>query len=108
MVTRWYRAWEIAVNKPYDERVDRWSVGCIIYEFLTSRVLFDADCDLRLADMIKTQLHETADGCTEFTNPDPSWSFVATPPYKLMMRMLSLTPKQRCNATEALGELVHF
>ncbi|CAJ0924923.1 unnamed protein product [Ranitomeya imitator] len=41
VVTRWYRAPEIILNwMHYSQKVDIWSVGCILAEMITGRVLF--------------------------------------------------------------------
>ncbi|KAM5149048.1 mitogen-activated protein kinase 14-like [Mantella aurantiaca] len=41
VVTRWYRAPEIILNwMHYNQTVDIWSVGCILAEMITGRVLF--------------------------------------------------------------------
>jgi len=45
MVTVWYRAPEIAMKDPnYTEKVDVWSVGCVIYEMITRRALIQTRC----------------------------------------------------------------
>ncbi|KAI4966367.1 hypothetical protein ZWY2020_041204 [Hordeum vulgare] len=39
-----YMAPEILLGKPdYDERVDTWSLGCVMAEMLTGEMLFKAD-----------------------------------------------------------------
>ncbi|KAM4022384.1 mitogen-activated protein kinase 12-like isoform 2-T2 [Anomaloglossus baeobatrachus] len=41
VVTRWYRAPEVILNwMHYNQTVDIWSVGCILAEMITGRVLF--------------------------------------------------------------------
>ncbi|XP_035908888.1 stress-activated protein kinase JNK-like isoform X2 [Anopheles stephensi] len=40
VVTRHYRAPEIILNMEYDTKVDIWSIGCIMAELITGRVLF--------------------------------------------------------------------
>ena len=41
VATRYWRAPEIMLNwMHYDEKVDMWSVGCIMAELLTGQVLF--------------------------------------------------------------------
>lgn len=39
--TRHYRAPEIILEYPYNEKCDVWSVGCTIYELLTGKTLFN-------------------------------------------------------------------
>ena len=41
--TRYYRAPEIILGYKYNKNCDMWSVGCIIYELLTGKMLFDPD-----------------------------------------------------------------
>jgi serine/threonine-protein kinase SRPK3 len=38
--TRHYRAPEIILKHEYNEKCDMWSIGCILYELLTGKVLF--------------------------------------------------------------------
>ncbi|GMS80974.1 hypothetical protein PENTCL1PPCAC_3149, partial [Pristionchus entomophagus] len=40
VVTRWYRAPEIVLGIPYTNKVDVWSIGCIIAELINHQVLF--------------------------------------------------------------------
>jgi len=45
MVTVWYRAPEIVMKDPnYTEKVDIWSIGCVIYEMITHKALIQARC----------------------------------------------------------------
>lgn len=43
--TRWYRSPEICFNIPFNEKIDIWGVGCIIYELLEDRPLFKSKTD---------------------------------------------------------------
>ncbi|GMS80968.1 hypothetical protein PENTCL1PPCAC_3143, partial [Pristionchus entomophagus] len=40
VVTRYYRAPEVVLGLPYNEKVDVWSIGCIFAELINRRVLF--------------------------------------------------------------------
>ncbi|GMR45174.1 hypothetical protein PMAYCL1PPCAC_15369, partial [Pristionchus mayeri] len=40
VTTRYYRAPEVVLGLPYDEKVDVWSIGCIFAELINQRVLF--------------------------------------------------------------------
>ena len=42
VVTRWYRCPELLLspNRPYDEAIDLWSIGCILAELLRRKPLF--------------------------------------------------------------------
>jgi len=50
-----YLAPEIVKNEYYGSEVDWWSLGVMIYEMLTGNVLFDADDENKLYQMILTQ-----------------------------------------------------
>lgn len=39
--TRYYRSPEIILNYPFNETCDMWSVGCMMYELLLGKILFD-------------------------------------------------------------------
>jgi serine/threonine-protein kinase SRPK3 len=39
--TRQYRAPEIILGSPYDTAIDIWSLGCMVFEFLTGDLLFE-------------------------------------------------------------------
>ena len=43
--TRYYRAPEVILKLHYTEKIDVWSIGCILYEIYTGRILFDPDKD---------------------------------------------------------------
>ncbi|CXI89197.1 serine/threonine protein kinase, putative [Plasmodium berghei] len=39
--TRPYRSPEVLLQHNYDSKIDMWSLGCILFEFLTKKILFD-------------------------------------------------------------------
>ncbi|KEG04499.1 CMGC/DYRK protein kinase [Plasmodium vinckei vinckei] len=39
--TRSYRSPEVCLQHNYDSKIDMWSLGCILFEFLTKKILFD-------------------------------------------------------------------
>lgn len=41
--TRYYRSPEVILNHPYNQTVDIWSIGCMMYELLNGKLLFDPD-----------------------------------------------------------------
>ena len=43
--TRYYRAPEVILKLNYTEKIDIWSIGCILFEIYTGRILFDPDKD---------------------------------------------------------------
>lgn len=40
LVSRFYRAPEVILGLPYDHPMDMWSIGCVLYELFTGRILF--------------------------------------------------------------------
>eukprot|EP00834_Sanchytrium_tribonematis_P001890 NODE_50_length_31184_cov_0.705099.p11 type:complete len:319 gc:universal NODE_50_length_31184_cov_0.705099:21710-22666(+) len=44
--TRWYRAPELLLRMPYDEKVDIFSFGCLLYEMRTGQALLTGDSDI--------------------------------------------------------------
>jgi len=44
--SRWYRAPELVMSygqDSYDSKIDMWSIGCILFQMLFRKVLFDAE-----------------------------------------------------------------
>jgi serine/threonine-protein kinase PRP4 len=40
LVSRFYRAPEVILGLPYEYPMDMWSIGCVVYELFTGRILF--------------------------------------------------------------------
>ena len=40
VVTRWYRAPELVFSRNYSEKIDIWSIGCILSELVLRKPLF--------------------------------------------------------------------
>lgn len=48
VVTLWYRAPELLLGyKTYSDKIDVWSLGCVVVEFFTGEVLFRSIYSLR-------------------------------------------------------------
>ncbi|KAF5901809.1 serine/threonine-protein kinase PRP4, partial [Clarias magur] len=59
LVSRFYRAPEIIIGKPYDYGIDMWSVGCTLYELYTGKILFPGSSNnhmLKLAMDLKGKM----------------------------------------------------
>lgn len=51
--SRYYRSPEIVLVKPYDEKIDVWSTGCLAYEMFTGSPLFPARNEKEQISMLK-------------------------------------------------------
>ncbi|XP_051970236.1 serine/threonine-protein kinase PRP4 homolog [Xyrauchen texanus] len=59
LVSRFYRAPEIVIGKPYDYGIDMWSVGCTLYELYAGKILFPGSSNnhmLKLAMDVKGKM----------------------------------------------------
>lgn len=45
LMSRYYRAPEVILGAPYDEKIDMWSVGCVLAELVTGRPLFPGESE---------------------------------------------------------------
>lgn len=52
--TRYYRAPEVIIKYKYNEKVDIWSLGCLIFELLTGEILFDPK---KTRDLNRDRIH---------------------------------------------------
>jgi len=121
VVTRWYRAPELLLNDAhYDSAIDMWSVGCILSELMFKTPLFpgsDEDDQLeRIFALCGTPDMEDWMEATDLPNWQkmaPSFSkrsslldhcniFGDNPVVDLLQKLLTLNPKKRITAAEAL------
>lgn len=117
-----YRAPEICLrNTLHDSKVDIWGVGCIFYELLMKRFLFDADKDLMLLESMFQKFGSLSPEETGFIERSDAreWVLNRAPLPKrrpsdyltgfddplgrdLFDRCLQIDPHKRINASEAL------
>lgn len=75
MVTRWYRAPEIWQKKAYTEKVDMWSIGCIIHKMLYGNVPGKSlpELELRIPELkSESPIHVLMKGLLHF-DPEKRW-----------------------------------
>lgn len=109
VVTRWYRAPELLMKKSYNERIDIWSLGCILDEMVSGEPLFKSERGYELSTIFGT-LRPPAS-----TIPDDMKSYVPlvgnpyigptlSPRYEwintMILSCLRLDPDQRPDARE--------
>lgn len=105
MVTRWYRALEIASGLPYTKSVDVWAAGCVLYELVNRRILFQAKEDSTLLYVIHQRL--VVDECTITRFRANVWTATGeggAAARALAERMLSTSPSDRPLAHQALRD----
>uniref|UniRef100_UPI0040386734 mitogen-activated protein kinase 12 isoform X2 n=1 Tax=Callospermophilus lateralis TaxID=76772 RepID=UPI0040386734 len=122
VVTRWYRAPEVILNwMRYTQTVDIWSVGCIMAEMITGKILFKANDHLdQLKEIMKVtgtppaefvQKLQSAEaknymkGLPELEKKDFASVLTNASPLAvdLLEKMLVLDAEQRVTAAEALA-----
>ena len=75
MVTRWYRAPEIWQKRPYTEKVDMWSIGCIIHKMIYGTVPGKSlpELEVRIPELKnESAIHTLMKGLLEF-DPFKRW-----------------------------------
>jgi len=119
LVTLWYRSPEILLGAPsYDTSVDLWSVGCIYAELVSNRVLFDGSTEVtqlgKIFSILGTPTNITWPGFENLPHahliPKGSSTNVlrrfvpslSDSGFDLLVKMLSLDPRKRITASEAL------
>ncbi|KAM6216548.1 mitogen-activated protein kinase 12 isoform 3-T3 [Rhynchocyon petersi] len=122
VVTRWYRAPEVILNwMRYTQTVDIWSVGCIMAEMITGKILFKGNDHLdQLKEIMKvtgtppsefvqrlqsTDAKNYMKGLPELEKKDFASILTNASPLavNLLEKMLVLDAEQRVTAAEALA-----
>lgn len=95
VITAWYRAPEVSLNKlDYDYKIDIWSVGCIFYEMITKKALYYGleDDDYKLLISMLTR-HPTK------IEPETYQEMAKNYKYKLKLPIRRRNLKQAINFT---------
>ncbi|KAK9902816.1 hypothetical protein WJX75_007237 [Coccomyxa subellipsoidea] len=106
VVTLWYRAPELLLGtQEYSTPIDMWSLGCIMAELLTKKVLFDGQSEIeqikKIFEVLGTPTEENWPGHKKLKNMD-KFNFMSQPRNRLRERFPPLTHDGR-NALSAEG-----
>jgi len=88
-----YVAPEVLRGEAYTEKVDMWSVGCILFAMLTGRPPFMGD----MKAILKKNRIGHVDGCAEFWNLPQDARII-------IQKLVAINPESRPSASEALQE----
>jgi len=122
VATRWYRAPEVILSwKEYTEKIDIWSVGCILAELLLRKPLFQGQDYIhqitRITDILGSPEPDdinmlASDRARAFLiqmghKPKIPWNVIIPGfnplAYDLLDKMLTFNPSKRCSVDEALA-----
>eukprot|EP00823_Brevimastigomonas_motovehiculus_P002709 TRINITY_DN162_c0_g1_i1.p1 TRINITY_DN162_c0_g1~~TRINITY_DN162_c0_g1_i1.p1 ORF type:complete len:604 (-),score=216.54 TRINITY_DN162_c0_g1_i1:371-2182(-) len=121
VVTRWYRAPEVMCSsQDYDQKIDVWSVGCILAEIHGRKPLFPGDDYIKQMNLIFEKLGTPTEADMKFISNEkaldyikllkkqPKIPFAKIYPHAnplaidLMEKMLTFNPHRRISVEEAL------
>jgi len=91
-----YTAPEILGRKPYDHRVDYWSLGIIMHILCSGYPPFDGESDYEVSDAITNDR-------LEFEEED--WSYISESTQTLVRRLLCKNPDQRANCGDIVKHI---
>jgi calcium-dependent protein kinase len=99
--TPYYMAPEVLLQS-YDEKCDIWSAGVILYIMLCGYPPFNGDDDEEILNAVKQgDLHFSRMAIITVAD---DWANVSPEALKLIKKMLTLNPKKRVSAQEALND----
>eukprot|EP01083_Nonionella_stella_P036125 98586_1 len=94
--TLYYVAPEILNNKPYNEKVDMWSLGVICYVLLCGSLPFYSENELEISDAI-------CSGKYDLGEEDEHWLKVSDSAKDLIAKLLTLDKVARLSASQVLA-----
>lgn len=105
--TLWYRAPEAVLEKKYLKSCDVWSLGCIMYEMITNRVLFPAEDEKELIVMIVNRFGIPKNyepmNCISFAGQSRGLTRISDPmELDVLEKMLQIRPDDRITMEQLL------
>lgn len=115
LVSRFYRPPEVILGMKYDYALDMWSVGSVIYELFTGRILFPGHSNNQMLKLMmdvkggftKKMLRKCVFADKHFEMHDPSCPFISLeddPITKTKVRKLVTSPAVKHNFTSLLSQ----
>jgi serine/threonine protein kinase len=101
VVSLWYRAPEVLTFQKYDEKIDIWSLGCLLYELYYQKHLFDSGSTMEAIDTIFNLLSSDSQ---QKDSESSKWvsDFTRLPEPRLLDHLLELNPRKRYTAKQVL------
>ena len=90
-----YMAPEMLQHRPYDETVDVWSAGIIMYILMSGSLPFYAENPTEFLDIVLT---------SEFEFPDDEWGAVSETAKNLIRKILETDPRKRPTIDDILAD----
>jgi serine/threonine protein kinase len=109
VMTRWYRAPEIMLSMAeYDEKVDVWSVGCIMAEILGRKPLFPGENYMEQMDLFFAVLGTPAEEQMDFVSNPNAADYIRSLPKQPKQDFNKKFPGQSPEAIDLLTKLLEF
>jgi len=109
VVTRWYRAPEIMVaTRTYDEKIDVWSLGCILAELIIRRPLFMGENYVEQIDLILEVLGTPSKDDVQFISNRNALRHIQRKERKNPMDFRKLFPNANPEMLDLMSEMLEF
>lgn len=109
VVTRWYRAPELLAGiESYDEKIDAWSIGCVLAEILLRRPLFPGKTYTHQLELIVEVLGTPSEDRLQFLGDGPAYRFIKDMGHRRGVSFKRLFPRVNPQALDLLGRMLEF
>eukprot|EP01138_Halocafeteria_seosinensis_P001741 gb/GECG01001784.1/.p1 GENE.gb/GECG01001784.1/~~gb/GECG01001784.1/.p1 ORF type:complete len:537 (+),score=84.51 gb/GECG01001784.1/:1-1611(+) len=109
VVTRWYRAPELLAGiENYDEKIDVWSIGCVLAEILGRRPLFPGKTYTHQLELIIEVLGTPSSDQLQFLGEGSAFRFIRDLGYRRGVPFKRLFPRANPEALDLLSKMLTF